>query len=462
MKRLPATLLVAVALPAAAIRPVSPSVNTADYNALSAQIAAGRALVESVALLDASIRAEEANVSPNAMTLRSLKNLRAGQARLRNYEMTRAIRLAMRVYDIPYPSGTSTHLRNHGESVNYIPVFDSDLLEHYTVATRTSAARTPPTDPLDPDRPYARTFLNGASVFRQVPDEPRELALLLIHESTHAKQFTGAIGRNDAEYDARKAALDAFLLVGYTSQDQSRYDAHAAYVRKAHDVSFLRRLLAGRTGTYFGGGTGGGELAGRSELDLRPEELAHIREEAARLRDGVVAEDQRRAQAALAPIPAAVAADSALAPAGPTAPPVSIVPLPAREAPSGLNPASLAPLPARDPNYIVAAGIAWSACSGDWNAVAARLPAYGRLTAADLPLLEGSLAAETDYCRRSMLQRLIDSWRAGRTLDVPSLQNEVQAIRNPPPVYDEPVERTRRREPCTKRGVYYPQCGEDG
>lgn len=385
--------------------------NRSEYQAIEAQIRTGRQHESNISGIDAALKQELSSISPNQNTLDALYATRRIEQNRRNIAMTRALRMTAAAYQIPAPSGASAHPSNKAEAVSFLPVFDPELLGSYWAYTRGGPVRPRPYDASNDGDIDARTYFNGVSVFRNVPDDPRALALLIIHEAKHAEQFAGQSRLDYAEYRARRASLDAFFQVGFTAADVSLRSKYEEDARKAKAQADYEKTFLGRSELFFHGAAVTLGLAERTEFGITQAQLDHIQAEAQKLRssveleESILAEDQRRRM---------------YAPAAPAPPPAGVHMPP----PEGLRPDFIAP--SAESNADRVRRMIDAACINDWSR--ADIPSFDRLNGSDLDILRRVASNIGPGCPRSLLLRLIAKRYAGESLTLENLRAEVATI----------------------------------
>lgn len=303
-----------------------------------------------------------------------------------------------------------------GAAVRWEPRFGSGALQR-TVVTPSGT-----TIPLQVDPYEAVIWADGqVEITEEAFRSPGYLAALLLHESVHFDQYVTP-GRGD-RFRGLQLELEAH------SQSSGRNNA-AILGLTADELARIRRIHTAQIEAF------------QRHPDLLMMSMQFRAAEEARrsASDSFV-----QSGAAAAPLA------SPYQPAGPApdyAPPNLVAPR-----------AQTPPLAAanRAPDMEVIA-LAAAACREDWTAASSLLTEYFRLSAGDLVFLGRHASTETNLCHKALLSRIIVMRQADEVLDLPRLQSETQAVRNPP-IYDEPLERPDRRPGgCIKRGVWFPQC----
>lgn len=428
-----------------ALRAVSPTQNSHDFIAIQDEIRRGRQHESTIQLLDAAINGELRALVKTPGRLEALHQQLRYEREQRNVVMTRALRMTAAAYQIPAPSGASSHPTNKGESVSFLPVFDPELLKNYLAHTRGGPVRPRPYDRNNDGDIDARTYFNGVSVFRNIPDDPRAVALLVIHEAKHAEQFAGQSRLDYAEYRARRASLDAFFQVGFTGADASLRARYEEDARKAKAQADYEKTFLGRSELFFHGAAVTLGLAERKEFGLTQGHLDYIKDQAAGIHRSVQAADAaRRATTEYPDQPALIA------PARAAEQPSLVAPR-AAERPAPSYPAPLAAPPGHA--YLENTRLlVQNACRRDWDAVSSLLPSLASTTGSELRMLASRL--QTD-CERRLLERLHTMRAGGEAITLDRIRTEIAPPQSS--VADFPAERERRR-PCVQRGVWFPEC----
>lgn len=443
----PLALLLNLTATAHALRPVSPTINQQDYQDIQAELSRGRTHEQQVQLYQEAIDDELSALTKTPGLLERLHQQQYEEKRLRNISMTIVIKKTMAAYDIPTPSGASAHELNKGSKITFLPVFNPELADTYTVATPGRALKIPARDPNSLEPELARTIFNGVAIVRAMPDDPRDIALLLIHESTHAEQFIGAKQRDYAEYRARRAAYDSFLAVGYDKSDETKRKLYENYARKAKADADYAATFLGKSVLFFRGASPAAEDAERHGFGLSQDKLDYLKAQAQNLRDSVAREESYRAEEALRQVV------PPLQPAGPAAPSVDDVPRHGLAAPE-------------------ARGYEYAPRDGAWQlrSLAVRACANpGAITENDFAPLSWfpTIRAITDAasasqglsaCASAMYWELL---RCDPHQPRPSATwvNERASSFSSPPVAEEYIREPRTKSRgCIMRGVWFPDC----